>query len=70
MESHEARDCQYGTSVQATKDGTWSDQRHRVFSVSSSEATSQFSCSKDDDYSSFLSDVIVVGAGPAGLMLA
>lgn len=39
-------------------------------SGSSLEVTSQFSYVKDDDYSSFLSDVVVVGAGPAGLMLA
>jgi hypothetical protein len=30
MESYEARDRQYGTSVQATEDGTWGDQRNRV----------------------------------------
>jgi hypothetical protein len=39
-------------------------------SVSSSEAASQFSYVRDDDYSSFMSDVLVVGAGPSGLMLA
>ncbi|KAH8732677.1 FAD binding domain-containing protein [Phaeosphaeriaceae sp. PMI808] len=39
-------------------------------SGSSLEAASQFSCARDDDYSSFMSDVLVVGAGPAGLMLA
>ena len=37
---------------------------------SSSEAASQVSYTRDDDYSSFMSDVMVVGAGPAGLMLA
>lgn len=31
---------------------------------------SPFSSTKDDDYSSFMSDVFVVGAGPSGLMLA
>jgi phenol 2-monooxygenase len=30
----------------------------------------QRSSARDDDYSSFISDVLVVGAGPAGLMLA
>jgi phenol 2-monooxygenase len=37
---------------------------------SSLEVTSQFSYSRGNDYSTFLSDVLVVGAGPAGLMLA
>jgi phenol 2-monooxygenase len=57
------------SKLQKMAPGVISDTESRL-SVSSSEATSQFSCSKDDDYSSFLSDVIVVGAGPAGLMLA
>jgi phenol 2-monooxygenase len=39
-------------------------------SGSSLEATSQFSYNKNSDYGSDLSDVLVVGAGPAGLMLA
>ena len=39
-------------------------------SGSSLDTTSQFSYTKDDDYSSFMSDVLVVGAGPSGLMLA
>ena len=39
-------------------------------SGSSIEVASQFSYTKDDDYSSFMSDVLVVGAGPSGLMLA
>jgi phenol 2-monooxygenase len=40
-------------------------------SGSSLEVTSQFSyTNKEEDYSSFMSDVLVVGAGPAGLMLA
>lgn len=39
-------------------------------SVSSSDTASQFSYTKDDGYSSFMSDVLVVGAGPSGLMLA
>ncbi|KAH7379142.1 FAD binding domain-containing protein [Phaeosphaeria sp. MPI-PUGE-AT-0046c] len=39
-------------------------------SISSSEVASQFSYTKDNDWGSFMSDVIVVGAGPAGLMLA
>jgi phenol 2-monooxygenase len=37
---------------------------------SSLEVTSQFSYNKNSDYGSDLSDVLVVGAGPAGLMLA
>ncbi|KAI8940513.1 hypothetical protein NX059_004190 [Plenodomus lindquistii] len=37
---------------------------------SSLEVASQLSCTKDEDYSSFMSDVLVVGAGPGGLMLA
>ncbi|KAF2847605.1 FAD monooxygenase-like protein [Plenodomus tracheiphilus IPT5] len=37
---------------------------------SSIEVASQFSYTRDEDYSSFMSDVLVVGAGPAGLMLA
>lgn len=39
-------------------------------SGTSMEVASQFSYVKDEDYSSFMSDVLVVGAGPAGLMLA
>jgi phenol 2-monooxygenase len=39
-------------------------------SGSTFEVTSQASNAKDEDYSSFMSDVMVVGAGPAGLMLA
>ncbi|KAJ4338347.1 hypothetical protein N0V95_008083 [Ascochyta clinopodiicola] len=39
-------------------------------SGSSLDTASQFSYTKDDDYASFISDVLVVGAGPAGLMLA
>lgn len=39
-------------------------------SASSLEVTNKFGYVKDDDYSDFLSDVLVVGAGPAGLMLA
>ena len=39
-------------------------------SGSSLDTASQFSYNKDDDYSSFMSDVLVVGAGPSGLMLA
>ncbi|KAF2133026.1 FAD monooxygenase-like protein [Dothidotthia symphoricarpi CBS 119687] len=38
--------------------------------TTNTEAASQFSYVKDEDYSSFMSDVLVVGAGPAGLMLA
>ena len=34
------------------------------------EVASQRSNARDDDDSSFMSDVLVVGAGPAGLMLA
>ncbi|KAF2831714.1 hypothetical protein CC86DRAFT_342719 [Ophiobolus disseminans] len=39
-------------------------------SGNSLEVTSQTSHVRDDDYSSFMSDVLVVGAGPSGLMLA
>ena len=39
-------------------------------SGNSLEVASQFSYVRDDDYSSIMSDVLVVGAGPAGLMLA
>ncbi|KAF1842812.1 FAD monooxygenase-like protein [Cucurbitaria berberidis CBS 394.84] len=39
-------------------------------SGTSMDVTSQFSYVRDEDYSSFMSDVLVVGAGPAGLMLA
>lgn len=39
-------------------------------STGSVEVASQLSYTKDEDYSSFMSDVLVVGAGPAGLMLA
>jgi NADPH-dependent 2,4-dienoyl-CoA reductase/sulfur reductase-like enzyme len=39
-------------------------------SASSFDTASQFSYTRDDDYSSFMSDVLVVGAGPSGLMLA
>ncbi|KAJ4372001.1 hypothetical protein N0V83_003774 [Neocucurbitaria cava] len=39
-------------------------------SGASMDVASQFSYVKDEDYSSFMSDVLVVGAGPAGLMLA
>ena len=42
-------------------------------SRSSSEVASQISytvVSREDDYSSFMSDVLVVGAGPSGLVLA
>jgi phenol 2-monooxygenase len=39
-------------------------------SGSSSETASQFSYTRDSDFGSFMSDVLVVGAGPAGLMLA
>jgi len=39
-------------------------------SGNSLEVASQISYTRDDDYSSFMSDVMVVGAGPAGLMLA
>ncbi|CBX95786.1 similar to FAD monooxygenase [Plenodomus lingam JN3] len=46
------------------------DSDSRSAGSSSMEATSQFSYTKDEDYSSFMSDVLVVGAGPAGLMLA
>lgn len=37
---------------------------------SSLEGTPQFVHAQDTDYSSFMSDVMVVGAGPGGLMLA
>ncbi|KAF1830631.1 FAD monooxygenase-like protein [Decorospora gaudefroyi] len=37
---------------------------------SSLEVKSQYSQMREDDYASFMSDVMVVGAGPAGLMLA
>ena len=39
-------------------------------SGNSLEVASQILYTRDDDYSSFMSDVMVVGAGPAGLMLA
>ena len=39
-------------------------------SGSSLEVASQISYTRDDDYSSFMSDVLVVGAGPSGLVLA
>lgn len=39
-------------------------------SGSSVEVTSQYSYTRDNDWGSFMSDVVVVGAGPAGLMLA
>jgi hypothetical protein len=39
-------------------------------SGSSIDAASQFSFGKNDDYTNFMSDVLVVGAGPSGLMLA
>ena len=39
-------------------------------SGSSLEVASQFSYAKSNDVSSTMSDVLVVGAGPAGLMLA
>lgn len=39
-------------------------------SGSSFEVAPQFARTNDDDYSSFMSDVLVVGAGPSGLMLA
>jgi ribulose 1,5-bisphosphate synthetase/thiazole synthase len=34
------------------------------------EASAPPAIVEEDDYSSYLSDVVVVGAGPAGLMLA
>lgn len=37
---------------------------------SSLETTPSVPYTREDDYSSFMSDVMVVGAGPAGLMLA
>jgi ribulose 1,5-bisphosphate synthetase/thiazole synthase len=36
----------------------------------SDNASAMSTATGDDDYGSFLSDVLVVGAGPAGLMLA
>ena len=39
-------------------------------SVNSMDVASQFSYSRSSDVSSTMSDVLVVGAGPAGLMLA
>jgi phenol 2-monooxygenase len=39
-------------------------------SGSSTDVASTFSYGKDDDYTNFMSDVMVVGAGPSGLMLA
>ncbi|KAF3001819.1 hypothetical protein E8E13_003260 [Curvularia kusanoi] len=52
---------------------TVSSMDSRSSRSSCSEVASQFSYTsavREDDYSSFMSDVLVVGAGPSGLMLA
>lgn len=42
----------------------------RADSLRSSHSDAMSTGSKDEDYRTFLSDVVVVGAGPSGLMLA
>ena len=72
MEPHEAFNVQQPASSvrQKMAPGIAIPDAESRSSGSSLEVASQFSYTKNDDYSSFMSDVMVVGAGPAGLMLA
>jgi phenol 2-monooxygenase (NADPH) len=53
-----------------TIDSDSQSQSQSRSSGSSLEVTSKFGYVKNEDYNDFMSDVLVVGAGPAGLMLA
>jgi hypothetical protein len=57
------------SKLQKMAPGLATDSESRS-SGTSMEGASQCSYVKDEDYSSFMSDVLVVGAGPSGLMLA
>jgi phenol 2-monooxygenase len=57
------------STLQKMAPGASKDTESRS-SGNSLDRASQLSYTRDDDYSSFMSDVMVVGAGPAGLMLA
>ena len=59
------------SKLQRMAPGIVTDSSESRSTGSSLEAASQVSyTTRDEDYDSFMSDVMVVGAGPAGLMLA
>lgn len=59
-----------GLAVDADTRSHMSGSASSTRTTATTETGSHSSYAKDDDYSSFMSDVLVVGAGPAGLMLA